>query len=140
MIYISSFTDRCILLLILAFLCVLSWWIYAPLWKQTGALEVLAIAENGSLLGKWSLQQETLSPISIQGLHGNMLLSIADGYVRVLSSSCAQQRCVLSGKIHRIGQSIVCVPNRIIITISSVNIVDTDANSEDNDTWDALSE
>lgn len=47
-------------------------------------------------------------------------IAIEKGMVRVIDSSCPDQTCVHTGKIEKKGQSIICLPNRILIQISGV--------------------
>lgn len=51
--------------------------------------------------------------------YGFNKIEIAKDYVRVLEADCPNKLDVLQGKIHSINQSIVCIPNRMIIEIKS---------------------
>ena len=44
-------------------------------------------------------------------------ISVSDGGVAIIRSTCPDQICVNTGRIDKPGQSIVCVPHRIIIQI-----------------------
>ena len=44
-------------------------------------------------------------------------MEAADGAVYVTSSDCPNQDCVHSGAISRAGQSIVCLPARVAVTL-----------------------
>ncbi len=46
-----------------------------------------------------------------------LTVSYADGSARVLSSDCPTQDCVRSGPVTRSGQSIICLPARIVIRL-----------------------
>lgn len=59
-------------------------------------------------------------------------IEIAKDYVRVLEADCPNKLDVLQGKIFKVGQSIVCIPNRMIIEIKS------NTNHNDNDEMDAI--
>ncbi len=48
-----------------------------------------------------------------------MLFSVSDGAISVTQSSCGDHTCVRTGKISRKGQVIVCVPNKVTVTIES---------------------
>ncbi|HHV62586.1 MAG TPA: NusG domain II-containing protein [Firmicutes bacterium] len=48
---------------------------------------------------------------------GYELLEIQDGKVRIAESNCPEQVCVRTGWISRPGQSIICVPNRVMVYI-----------------------
>ena len=42
---------------------------------------------------------------------------IADGKIRIVKNNCPNQLCVHTGAIKYPGQNIVCIPNKILITI-----------------------
>ena len=46
-----------------------------------------------------------------------LTVEAADGAVRVSESDCPNQDCVHSGAISRAGQSVVCLPARIAVTL-----------------------
>ena len=45
------------------------------------------------------------------------IVEIKDGEVSVTGASCKNQVCVRHGAISRAGESIVCLPNRLVVTI-----------------------
>lgn len=47
------------------------------------------------------------------------VIQMENDRVRVKSSTCASQDCVHTGWISKAGQSIVCLPNRLVVTLSS---------------------
>jgi len=54
---------------------------------------------------------------TVPGPLGPTLVEISDGTVRVLESSCPRGHCVRMGSIRTPGQTVVCVPNRVVVTI-----------------------
>ena len=72
------------------------------------------ISQNGQIL-------DTI-PISVgdadeERTYGDYVVQFSHGYIRVESAPCANQDCVHTGWISRSGQSIVCLPARIIIQL-----------------------
>lgn len=59
-------------------------------------------------------------------------IEVAKDYVRVLEADCPNKLDVLQGKINKPSQSIVCIPNRMIIEIKSK------LDNHDNDEMDAI--
>ncbi len=55
-------------------------------------------------------------------------IEVAKDYVRVLEADCPNKLDVQQGKIYRANQSIVCIPNRMIIQIKS-----KDSNNNDDE-------
>ena len=54
---------------------------------------------------------------SLRGAKGMSEVEIGSPGVRMRTSSCRFQRCVHRGWIRRQGDMIVCIPNRIVVTI-----------------------
>lgn len=48
-----------------------------------------------------------------------MVFSVSDGAISVTQSSCGDHTCVRTGEISGKGQVIVCVPNKVTVTIKS---------------------
>jgi len=55
------------------------------------------------------------SILTIEGTKGNLLLNIENKKARVISSSCTHKTCINSGSIAFPGESIVCIPNELMI-------------------------
>lgn len=53
--------------------------------------------------------------LDLNGSKGNMLLNIENNKARVIRSSCTHKTCVNSGSINQTGESIVCIPNELVI-------------------------
>ena len=52
-------------------------------------------------------------------LDGRMHVQVSQGKARILDSDCLQHICVHTGWIRRAGETIVCVPNRVLVEIKS---------------------
>jgi len=63
----------------------------------------------------YPLNKNTL--ISVRGLRGPYKIEIKDNRVRAIEADCPLQLCIKKGWINRDGDSIVCIPNRVIIRI-----------------------
>ena len=48
---------------------------------------------------------------------GTNTIEIKDGRVRMLEASCPNHLCIRQGWIRFEGQSIVCLPNKVIVTV-----------------------
>lgn len=55
--------------------------------------------------------------INVEGEKGSVVIEVKEGRVRVVESSCFQKICVNTGWINKPGQNIVCLPNKVLITI-----------------------
>lgn len=64
------------------------------------------------------LDLDTSQEISVVGTIGKTTIKINQRAVQVIYSDCPQQICVNTGKIHRAGEIIVCVPNKVVVKIN----------------------
>ena len=48
---------------------------------------------------------------------GTNVLVIEDGYAWLTEASCPDGLCVNMGKIHKDGESIICLPNQVVVTV-----------------------
>ncbi len=53
----------------------------------------------------------------VSGPLGETVIGLAPDGVRILASPCPLQLCVRSGPIHRTGQVVACLPNRVAIQL-----------------------
>ena len=54
---------------------------------------------------------------SING--GSNILRIEGGKARIIDADCPDKLCVKSGEVSKTGESIICLPNRVMISIES---------------------
>ena len=62
---------------------------------------------------------EDAEELIVTGYGGKSYLEISGGMVRMIDSACPDKLCVKTGWISRPGESIVCLPNRVVIEIKS---------------------
>lgn len=85
--------------------------------RQDGALTVVV-----SIDGR-EVERAALDTYCASGAHSyesrgyTLTVAGADGRIRVTESDCPNQDCVHTGAISRAGQSIVCLPGRIAVTL-----------------------
>ena len=79
--------------------------------KKEGAFAVVEV--NGETVGEYSLTKN--STYSLNG--GSNVLVIENGKAYLSFSSCPDHTCERTGKIKYVGQTIVCLPNRVSITV-----------------------
>ncbi|MBQ8719627.1 MAG: NusG domain II-containing protein [Clostridia bacterium] len=79
--------------------------------RDEGALVTVSI--NSEPVATYSLILDGEYPI----LDGELTLTVKDGEAFVSHSSCSDKSCVRSGRISHSGESIVCLPNRVSITV-----------------------
>ncbi|MEW6552760.1 MAG: NusG domain II-containing protein [Actinomycetota bacterium] len=57
--------------------------------------------------------------LTVEGFSGESYLEVADGRARMVDSACPDKLCVKTGWISSPGESIVCLPNRVVIEVVS---------------------
>lgn len=80
---------------------------------QINGTEVKRIIYDKKIIGK---------EYPIESEFGFNLLEIGDEKVRVIEASCPDKIDVKQGYISRIGETIVCLPNRMVIEIKGIDI------------------
>ena len=77
--------------------------------------EYLEIYKNNKILATYSLNQKLKR--QIHGSKGVTEIVIDNGKVRFTSSSCPKKYCIHQGWIEKANQTIICIPNKISISI-----------------------
>ena len=65
--------------------------------------------------------------VEVAGPLGTTVVEVADGEARVLSSPCPHELCVKMGAVRTLGRAVVCVPNRVVVTVVGDGPTPTDA-------------
>lgn len=81
----------------------------------------VTVTVDGSIYGNWELSKDI--EVTIPGLSGTNRLQITGGAASMISADCPDLLCVHHAPISDSGERIVCLPNRVIVS------VDTEANS-----------
>lgn len=104
--------DKLLILLFFITGILLTTAVYLPQSDKPGVLEV---RQNGTLLMTLPLDAPAAHAVGDAG-HENHFI-IKDGTVTMTKADCHDQTCVRTRGIHSPGQSIVCLPHRLVLTI-----------------------
>ncbi len=74
---------------------------------------------DGKTVETFSLSEDRTFVIETE--NGTNTLVIKDGYASVSEADCPDKICVHHRKINRNGESIICLPHRVVISISDKN-------------------
>lgn len=85
----------------------------------------VTVSVDGTELMTLDLNQDGEQIIESPGGGTNRLV-IKDGAVHMEEASCPDKVCIKQGTISKTGQSIVCLPNRVIVTITGTDSQKTD--------------
>lgn len=99
------------------------------LFSKKGATVVVSV--DGKEVASFPLDEDTV--YNIGGYHGGEnILEVKDGKAHLTDASCPDKLCVSMGYINKSGQSIICLPNKVVIEIKG--------NTKDNNNFDTISE
>ena len=70
---------------------------------------------------KYYTFSRTNRTVLIKGKRGISKILISTNYVQMIDSACPNKLCVKQGKITKNGQTIICLPNQVIIKLISIN-------------------
>lgn len=76
---------------------------------------IVSITADGKLYAEYPLSEDRTVEVS-QGSHTNKI-TIEDSRVSMTFSDCANQDCVLHRAISKSQETIICLPNKVIIEI-----------------------
>ena len=74
------------------------------------------VSINGQSVREFPLDEDTEYTIESENGGTNRLI-IQDGAARIEEASCPDKICISQGSIRERGQTIVCLPNRVVITV-----------------------
>lgn len=83
--------------------------------KEKGA--EITVKVGSQTLGTYSLGEDREIPIITE--HGRNTLVIEGGYAYIKDADCPDRLCVHTGRISKTGESIVCLPHRVSVTVVS---------------------
>ena len=72
---------------------------------------------DGELVAEYSLSRDRT--VEIEGVGGNNRLVIRDGEAMIEYADCPDGICAAHSPISRSGESIVCLPHRVIVTVKA---------------------
>lgn len=85
--------------------------LFMTIFKKDGA--VVAVEINGEVVAEYPLDKDGVFPLN----GGTNVLVIENGAAYLSYSSCPDHVCENTGKIRHVGETIVCLPNRVTVTV-----------------------
>ena len=87
-------------------------WVYSAYTSNVDAEVIITV--NSEIFKETSLKSDKGQVIKINDTN---TVVIENGYVYMQSANCNDKLCIKQGKITKIGESIVCLPNKIVVEI-----------------------
>ena len=91
----------------------ISWYLAADTQKAEAVVEV-----DGQEKGRYPLDQDTSVEIQLEDGSYNRL-EIKDGRADITEASCPDKICVDHRPVSRRGESLVCLPNKVVVEIEN---------------------
>lgn len=105
--------DVCLILFFLIIAAAGLAWLYAG--REHG--QIARVTVDGTVLGEYSLSSD--ETIAIEGVGGENTLVIENGQADMTGADCPDKVCVDHVPISDVGESIVCLPHRVVVEIVS---------------------
>lgn len=83
--------------------------------QNAGAQVVVTV--DGEEYGRYSLNEDTEVPIELEGVTTNLLI-IKDGEADMTEADCPDKLCVHQKAISKNHETIVCLPNKVVVEIT----------------------
>lgn len=96
--------------------------LYAWLWTGGGPGARARITVDGAPVATVALDEPRR--LRVSGPLGPSLIEVADGRIRVVDSPGRRKLCVRQGWLSRAGETAVCLPNRVVVSIAGRRSID----------------
>ena len=91
------------------------------IFRETGDHASVKVSVDGTLFGTYSLEEDRTVEIN-----DTNRLVISEGSARMEWADCPDQVCVDHRAISRDGESIICLPNQVVVSVESMEENDVD--------------
>lgn len=112
-----------ILIITIAFLCIL--WIVFPFAKQEPSQKIAVVYYKNKEIKTIPLNQNETKEYEVVGENGKIQIEVKNGKVRVKQENSPLHICSKQGFIEKSTETIVCLPNKIVIKIKEKDPLDT---------------
>lgn len=104
-------------LIFLAALLVLGIALTVGIYRFSESGSKILITVDGQLYGTYDLNENREIPIELNGRTANVVV-IENGAAYMEDADCPDKLCVHQGKISRDGQTIVCLPHKLVVEVT----------------------
>ena len=113
-------------ILLIAALCLLAFVFVALIHQTRAAGALVTIQHQGKTLHTAPLDNDAM--FDIKDDNGNVIdrVEISQGTAKMVHAECPDKHCISQGQINQNHQMIVCLPNRVMVTVSAAGQPDVD--------------
>lgn len=105
-------------------LALLLWICVRQVGNRAGAYVTVTV--DGEMYGTYSLDVEQEVPIRRDGVTTNVLV-IAEGQADMIQADCPDKLCVHQRAISKSKESIICLPNKVVVTVEQAGSPEYDS-------------
>ena len=98
--------------------------IFYLLFRPGGQGAWAVVTVDGEELGRYALSEDRTITI---GEADYNVLRIEDGAASVIEANCGDHTCIRTGTISREGETIICLPHKLVVTVAGGGPSDFDA-------------
>ncbi len=102
---------------VLATICVIVFIVFSVMHRSQGS--IIVITRNGELYGTYNLSQNQTIEIENMDHEVTNTLQIKDGVAKMIEADCPDKLCMHQKAISVSKENIVCLPNRIVVTVEA---------------------
>ena len=103
-------------------LAALALYLFFRVGKEAGAAAIVTV--DGEEIARLPLETDAI--YTVEGDYTN-IVQVEDGSVSVVYADCPDQICVETGHIYHTGQTITCLPNRMVVEVTGAEEFRLDA-------------
>ncbi|MCF0229037.1 MAG: NusG domain II-containing protein [Parasporobacterium sp.] len=83
--------------------------------RSGSSADRVLITLSGNVYGTYNLHENRI--IEVESENSSNIVVIEDGAVYMKEADCPDRYCISTGKISRVGETIVCLPHRIVVEL-----------------------
>lgn len=84
-----------------------------------GSADKVLITRDGKIYKEVDLNKNQTIIIEVPKEEGSNTLEIKNGYAKMLDSSCPDHLCEQQHRISKKGETIICLPNKVVVEVKS---------------------
>ncbi len=86
---------------------------------MNGSADKVLITMDGEVYKEVELHKNQTIIIEVPGEEKTNTLEIKDGYAKMIDSSCPDHLCEQQHRISKKGETIICLPNKVVVEVKS---------------------
>ncbi|MBQ7507325.1 MAG: NusG domain II-containing protein [Lachnospiraceae bacterium] len=122
----KRFSKKDLKFLILLFLLLGMMFLFRYFFFKTPG-DSVTVEVDGVSVGTWSLKEEQEIPIKNSDGRVTNTLKIENGTAKMIDASCPDHLCMNQKAVSREGETIVCLPNKVVVSVQSKKEKELDA-------------